>query len=489
MKMLGTPLILTLVYLCACTVTPEPSPSTATLPMTLTQIPTSSTTPTYLPTDTSTPIPTDTPEPTIAPPLGSEADAGVDLAMLLPSPEEIDMVLPLGPLGCIANAFGPDCDGNACTGSMCMLLGAKDPGMLMPIIEDAGDPQGCAALIAELQADPPGASVKLPSDSALPPDTQVYAKGSQAYALAGCLNRYKIHILLTTDPQTIKRQEAIKALDSLGTTMMNKIEQPQAAGLDDQLMIPENEVWKIHAAGYGFTRLPLYTVRSGEFDADLFGIGDMHAYMHGEPDQGISLVAAFENVNEQYAGQIQGFKAEQPAETTLNQAQGLQASFTATNHGEKLTGTLLVLNHQPGWGMTAICMGPSDTWENAGQAACDQILGSLVFFTPSSEDCVVSTDQTYGLTEENPVRVGGNAMNGPSREEAYLAALRGPQGQELAFERAGSIQSGDTILDAYEIQYDGLQEPVTLYLDEYSYGELLAPPGFTCAYQFPIAAP
>jgi len=444
---------------------------------------------TSLPTDTPAPSPSATPEPSGTATLPAEAEAPFDLAMLLPSADEIGALLPLAPLGCIANAFGPDCEGNACTGSMCLLHGEKDTGMLAAIVEDAGDPQACAQLVAELQSDPPGSPVKLPVGSTLPPETLIFAKGSEAYAIASCIGNYKIHIFFTSDPQTVKRQEAIDALDSLGTTMMNKIEQPQANGLENQLEIPESEVWKIHAAGYGFIRPPLYTVRSDEFDADLSGVGDIYAYIHGEPDQGVDLSTAFENVSEQYAGQIQGFKVDQPTEITLNQAEGLQAGFTATNRGDKLTGTLLVLNHQPGWGMTAICMGPSDTWDGAGQAACDQILDSLFFYPPSDEGCQVSKDQTYGLTEENPVRVGGNAMNGPSREEAYLAALRGPEGQELTYERTSSQESGGSILDIFEIQYSGLGEPVKYYFDEYSYDELLASVGFTCAYPFPIEAP
>jgi hypothetical protein len=80
-------------------------------------------------------------------------------------------------------------------------------------------------------------------------------------------------------------------------------------------------------------------------------------------------------------------------------------------------------------------------------------------------------------------------MNGPSREEAYLAALRGPEGQELTYERTSSQESGGSILDIFEIQYAGLGEPVKYYFDEYSYDELLAPVGFTCAYPFPIEAP
>lgn len=40
---------------------------------------------------------------------------------------------------------------------------------------------------------------------------------------------------------------------------------------------------------------------------------------------------------------------------------------------------------------------------------------------------------------------------------------------------------GSTILDAYEVTYEGLATPLRLYLDEYHDGVLTAPQGFVCA--------
>ena len=69
------------------------------------------------------------------------------------------------------------------------------------------------------------------------------------------------------------------------------------------------------------------------------------------------------------------------------------------------------------------------------------------------------------------------------RERQYLSVLRGPAGQGLRIARRGSTMSpdGQTILDVYEITYEGVTAPILLCLDEYHDGVLQAPQGFVCA--------
>ncbi len=105
----------------------------------------------------------------------------------------------------------------------------------------------------------------------------------------------------------------------------------------------------------------------------------------------------------------------------------------------------------------------------------------------STGACVISTDDTYGYTQENPIKVGGDAFDGPPRERAFLDNLLGPNGESISYERTGSLAFGDTILDAFEIT--GLNKETILYIDEYSFTELQAPVGFTCVSAFPLTAP
>jgi hypothetical protein len=105
--------------------------------------------------------------------------------------------------------------------------------------------------------------------------------------------------------------------------------------------------------------------------------------------------------------------------------------------------------------------------------------------------CATATTDAYGHEKATPVQVGGGAMYGPARERGYLDALRGPDGQAIRYRRTGSLVApdGDTILDGYEITYDGLEKPITLYIDEYHFSDPVAPRGFTCGHPFAIGLP
>ncbi len=97
--------------------------------------------------------------------------------------------------------------------------------------------------------------------------------------------------------------------------------------------------------------------------------------------------------------------------------------------------------------------------------------------------CTTSADPTYGLTPANPVQIAGGAMYVAASEERYLAALRGPDGQAIQYTRIGSrpqSANNPTILDRYDVWYDGLEKPISLYLDVYHYWEPSAPMGLSC---------
>lgn len=107
--------------------------------------------------------------------------------------------------------------------------------------------------------------------------------------------------------------------------------------------------------------------------------------------------------------------------------------------------------------------------------------------TPATSKCPIAEDATYGMGAATPIKVGGDAFNGPARERAYLNALRGPAGQAIRYRRLGSTKAPDqTILDMYEVTYTGLEKALRLYVDEYHFEELKAPVGFACPAPFPI---
>lgn len=136
-------------------------------------------------------------------------------------------------------------------------------------------------------------------------------------------------------------------------------------------------------------------------------------------------------------------------------------------------------------------------WRESGSIVFENMLNSIIFIeTPvitiptelvPTGECEISTDSTYGYTQENPIQVGGGAFDGPSRERAYLDNLLGPNGESLSYERQGSTSTETTILDIYIVTGSGINE--TIYLDEYNYSEPQAPVGFTCKDEFPLSAP
>jgi hypothetical protein len=81
----------------------------------------------------------------------------------------------------------------------------------------------------------------------------------------------------------------------------------------------------------------------------------------------------------------------------------------------------------------------------------------------------------YGYTPEDPIRVGGGVRG----QHEYLQRLRSPQGQQVRYERRGSCSCpppAEGLLDMYEVTYDGLQKPVTIYLDMYHREDPPRPP-------------
>ena len=126
-----------------------------------------------------------------------------------------------------------------------------------------------------------------------------------------------------------------------------------------------------------------------------------------------------------------------------------------------------------------------NAWEDHGSEVFEAVVESIEFFEPHSTDiCAIATDPTYGYTMENAIRVGdgGDLFGGPARERAYLDNLRGPNGEPISYERTGSLNYEDTILDEYVIT--GLETSVKLYIDIYMFEEVKAPAGFTCAGSF-----
>jgi hypothetical protein len=210
-------------------------------------------------------------------------------------------------------------------------------------------------------------------------------------------------------------------------------------------------------------------------------------------DNGGSL--SLDEIINDYLGSLEArgasFEKSQPHKITIDGFEGIAVNIVGKlGNGIPVEGkAIAVLNTS---GIFVFGLATTDTtygkdlWEDEHQFVFDKLIESIEFLDASGS-CIVSTDNTYGYTESNPIKVGGSGFDGPSRERAYLDNLLGPNGESLSYERQGSLMAGDVILDAYSVTGSGINE--TLYIDMYNFEELHAPVGFTCKGEFPLSAP
>lgn len=201
-----------------------------------------------------------------------------------------------------------------------------------------------------------------------------------------------------------------------------------------------------------------------------------------------------ESVSNAYLGSLENrgwaFTKGESADIEVDGATGIAIDLTGTFEGMNFEGQTITVSPRSGFvlfglGLSQISAEP-DRWKDSGHEAFTTLVDSIEFIEAGGA-CPVSTDDTYGYSEDNPIRVGGDFISGVSRERAYLDHLRGPNGETLSYERHGSLPSGGTILDIYNITGPGVDE--ILYVDLYNYSELQAPVGFTCEGPFPLSAP
>ena len=180
-----------------------------------------------------------------------------------------------------------------------------------------------------------------------------------------------------------------------------------------------------------------------------------------------------------------------PAPFEMEAISGLMVNVSGELEGFPVYGQALLISGHADLDVFLIGLtaedGGQNFWQKQVQPEFETVAKSLNWSEETSNTCSISTDPTYGYSEENPVRVGGEFFNGPSRERSFLDNLRGPNGETLSYQRTGSILSGNTILDVYVL--NGLSKPITLYIDMYVYEAPQAPLGLTCAGPFPLTAP
>ena len=184
-----------------------------------------------------------------------------------------------------------------------------------------------------------------------------------------------------------------------------------------------------------------------------------------------------------------------PYEVTVDGIVGSAVDYEGEQNGTALAGTIVgVLAPQDLLFVVAARdhTATMEDWIAGGQVVQFGIIDTVELLTvedsSAAGECLIADDLTYGLTEDNPVEVGGGAFGGPARARAFLDNLLGPGGETIEYSRTGSISTDETIVDTYELTFAG-GDPLVIYVDQYNWSPPLAPTGLTCDGPFPLAEP
>jgi len=200
-------------------------------------------------------------------------------------------------------------------------------------------------------------------------------------------------------------------------------------------------------------------------------------------------------IRERMAASMGGFQAGEPQALMANNVPGLSLNFSGQLDTQPVTGRLATFfPNTRCFSLIAFTYGADAEakWDTSGQFAYAKLLGSLRFLDQlQAASCQISADPSYGLTADNPIRVGNtNIADGLQRQELYLNTLRGPGFEEVSYSRLNPLYNTQReIVDAYTVTYAGLAEPVKLYFEIFKYEAPQAPLGFNCEAPFPLTAP
>ena len=185
---------------------------------------------------------------------------------------------------------------------------------------------------------------------------------------------------------------------------------------------------------------------------------------------------------------------------TIDGVEGIAVHLTGTTAVSPMEGQIVLVMPSEDQLFCALAItltgdADKDKWTAEGSKLFSTLLDTIRFTGPrdwNESICPVSSDDTYGYSKDNPIRIGGGSLDGPARVESYLGALNYPEGGldgvSVYSTNTWSLEYGDSLLNAYEVTYNG-KEAFILYFDEYTYEELLAPSGFSCWTIIPLVAP
>jgi hypothetical protein len=135
-------------------------------------------------------------------------------------------------------------------------------------------------------------------------------------------------------------------------------------------------------------------------------------------------------------------------------------------------------------GMTVSCISTKSTLQNIDDnAPIPQISKNNTFVITE-----YSKDIKYGYNKDYPINIFYRSIKDDSiNQQRFLNALAGPKGEKITFKKIESCcpfpakrsEMGAGFLDVYEITWDGLKNPLVLYINIYEKGAIMVPLGLS----------
>jgi hypothetical protein len=202
------------------------------------------------------------------------------------------------------------------------------------------------------------------------------------------------------------------------------------------------------------------------------------------------FLSSFENKG------IGEYEQSEPYPIVADEVEGIAVDVNGTTFDRPIEGQTVLIMPSDDQFLFGLAIGivseDRNHWQREGSEVFSALMEKINFIDGQAmieNVCEVSVDATYGYTKDNPIKVAGHWMEGPARERAYLDSLCGPDGETISYQRLGSEGHGDTILDKYEVTYEGMNKTFILYIDMYEFEPLMAPVGFKCWVAFPLSEP
>ncbi len=256
------------------------------------------------------------------------------------------------------------------------------------------------------------------------------------------------------------------------------------------LVIEVDHVRKVASGGFNYAELDGLEKEISNHEVYMYSENEkLNIYLGADvpyPGEHIntSLKYYMEWANDEYRDVVEGDREE----LTQADVEGVSKFFSGrSDDGEPFQARVTFLGPERSKRLLILVYAYGEgAWDEFGEKAYQTTLENISFFeiTPWAA-CPVATKPSYGFTKEDPIKLGGELLLGPDREEEYLSALLGKEGEVVFYVRSETVEVGGVTLDQYIVRIGS--QTRTLYIDIYNYAPIKAPAGMTCSSPLPMA--